>query len=289
VLAVAVVLMTVRMDDAWGSGAHLVVTGLGCALVLSMALLAPLEGDAPRAYHSVLLVAGLTLLGVALLRLAQALGADPSPGSGALTWTAVVLALTAAWIARTRNSAICTLIAAAAGGGATLAFVDWTFDPDGVSTFRWILFALMAVYVFASLRERDRRRRHAVQLINAAGLAALVLAGTFGVFGLARQVDAAAGWEIVLLGAGFGLAAYAGVDREPGPGYLGFLVLVAFVVVAGPPGRDDASILGWPLVLLVLGGALVVLGLRPRRELPPEPGPASPPPVTPMPPAGDRP
>lgn len=289
VLTVAIELMTLRMDRSWGAGAHLVVTGLACALVLSMALLAPLEDESPRAYHSVLLVAGLALLAVALLRLSQALGADRSPGTGALTWTALVLALTSAWAGRTRNSAICTLIAAAAAGGTALAFVDWTFDPRGVSTFRWILLLLMAVYVFASLRERERRPRHAVALVNAAGLATLVLAATFGFLGLAGHVDAGIGWEALLLGAGCGLVAYAGVDHERGPGYLGFFVLVAFVLVVGPPGSHPASILGWPLVLLLLGGATVVIGLRPRRPLPPEPGPDSTSPVTSLqPPDGER-
>ena len=87
----------------------------------------------------------------------------------------------------------------------------------------------------------------------------------------------------MLLGAGCGLIAYAGVDREPGPGYLGFVVLASFVLIAGPDARDGASILGWPLVLLLLGGALLVIGLRPRRELPPEPGPEETPDVTRLP------
>jgi hypothetical protein len=279
VLTVAVLLTTLRMDRAWGAGAHLALTGLACALVLAMALLAPLEGETPRPYHSVLLIAGLALLAVALLRLAGALGADDSPGSGALTWTALVLAGTAAWIARTRNSAICTLIAAAAAGGAALAFVDWAFDPRGSRAFRWVLLVLMGVYVFASLQEREGRRRHAVQLINAAGLAALAIGATYAFFGLLGAASAGAGWELVLFAAGCGLAAYAGVDREPGPGYLGFLVLLSFVLISAPD-LTDPSLLGWPLVLLALGGALLVIGLRPRRELPPEPGPDEPPPVT---------
>ena len=77
VIAAGAVVLTVGggADDAahgrtpGAPGAHLVVTGLACALVLAMALLAPLEGESPRAYHSVLLIAGLTLLAAALVRL----------------------------------------------------------------------------------------------------------------------------------------------------------------------------------------------------------------------------
>ena len=40
---------------------------------------------------------------------------------------------------------------------------------------------------------------------------------------------------------------------------------------AGMPGRDGASLIGWPIVLLAIAVALLVIGLRPRAELPPEP------------------
>ena len=90
------------------------------------------------------------------------------------------------------------------------------------------------------------------------------------------------GWELILLATGLALVAYAGVDREPGPGYLGFVVLVLFVVLAGQPSRGGASLIGWPILLLLIGGAGVAAGLRPRRDLPPEPGPPTPPPPRPM-------
>ena len=50
-----------------------------------------------------------------------------------------------------------------------------------------------------------------------------------------------------MLLAGLALVAYAGGDREPGPGYLGVLVLVGFVIVAAL--GEDASV-GWPLLLV---------------------------------------
>jgi hypothetical protein len=98
---------------------------------------------------------------------------------------------------------------------------------------------------------------------------------------------AGTGWELVLLAVGLALVAYAGVDREPGPGYLGFVVLVLFVAIAGPRSVSGASLIGWPILLLLLGGAGVAAGLRPRRDLPPEPGPPEPPPPRPL--TGDEP
>jgi hypothetical protein len=88
----------------------------------------------------------------------------------------------------------------------------------------------------------------------------------------------------VLVAVGLGLIAYAAVDRESGPGYLGFVVLLLFVLSAGHAAKSGASLIGWPILLLLIGGAGLAAGLRPRRDLPPEPGPErSPEPPAPLP------
>src|SRR5206468_758835 len=79
------------------------------------------------------------------------------------------------------------------------------------------------------------------------------------------------GWDLVALGGGFGLLAYAAVDREPGPALIGFLTLLIFTATVGPKFANDHSVVGWPLFLLILGGVGVLAGLRPMRPLPPEP------------------
>jgi hypothetical protein len=77
-------------------------------------------------------------------------------------------------------------------------------------------------------------------------------------------------WELVLLGAGFGLVAFGALDRSPGPAYLGVVNLILFIVAAG---NSHESLIGWPLFLLAGGGVMLAAGLRPRRPLPPEPDP----------------
>ena len=72
-----------------------------------------------------------------------------------------------------------------------------------------------------------------------------------------------------MVAGGFGLVAYSAIDREPGPGYIGVLVLAVAVLIVGFTG--DHNLLFWPLFLLLVGIAGVALGLRPRRRLPPEP------------------
>ena len=289
-LTVAVVMLNFRMEERWGDGIHLVITGLACALILGMGLLAEREGEFPRAYQTVLLLAGLTLLVGTLVRLAQVLGADaPFESSSTMTWMAAAFASVAAVPAWERiNSPICGLVEVVAGGLTVLAFVDWVFDPEGEATFRWILLLLIVVYTVAHLRWREERPRHAVHMVNAAGLAGLGIAFTYagallGDFGVGD--DPGTWWELVMLAVGSGLLAYAAVDGEPGPGYLGFALLLAFVVLGAVPGEDGASIVGWPLLLLLAGGAAVAAGLRPIRPLPPPPdadAPAAP--TEPLPP-----
>jgi len=283
-LTLAVVLLNVRMDGTWGDGIHLVVTALACALVLGMGLLAEREEERPRAYQTVLLLAGLTLLAIALLRLAQVLGVDePLSSSGTLTWMTLIFAAVAAVPAwGPIGSPICALLELLAGGLFLLAFVDWVFSPEGPTTARWILLAIVVAYAAGHVYWRDRRRRHAVHFVNAAGVAAVALGLTFladlfgaavaGAFGGETVAgDPGTWWELVLLAAGLGLAAYAAVDREPGPGHLAFVVLALFVALGGLPGAGGASIVGWPLLLLLLGAAALAAGLRPLAPLPPSP------------------
>ena len=278
VLAVAVGMVNVRMDGLWGHGVFLVLDLLAFALVFAMGMLAELEDGRPRPYQSALLVAGLWLLALTLFRLAQVFGVDhPLSASGAVFWMGVILAGVAAWPAWARNSAICALIEVIAGGVALLAFVDLVFDPSSPTTFRWILLLLLAVYVLASLWRRDRERRHAVMMVNAAGLAIVALELSFlgnvipSVFAPATTVGFGVGfgWALIMLAGGFGLVAYSAIDREPGPGYIGVLVLAIAVLIIGFTGNHD--LLFWPLFLLLVGIAGVALGLRPRRRLPPEP------------------
>jgi hypothetical protein len=297
-LAIAALAIDLRMTQ-WSVGARFVVVGLIATLLLVMGWLAELEGEAPRAYHSVLLVAGLLPGAIALVLLAELFGAAHPPGPGGYVWTLSVVVILAASAARHANSAICTLIAALVGAGVVFEFVAWVFQPQGLSTYRALILAIALSYTAAALGLRERHRRHSVQFVNAAGLVtaalaltyakAVVVEGAIGWAGLGGLTPSAAiapfGWKLYLLAAGLGLVAYACVDREPGPAYIGAIVLIAFGVLVGLPTSSRGSLVGWPLLLLVIGGAAVAIGLRPREPLPPEPSSAAgTPPTEPPPP-----
>lgn len=272
VLTTGVALEQVRVDP--GGGAQLLVAAVLAAVLLWLALGTRPAGGPPEAHESVLLVCGLLALAVGLLRLADVLGADFSGDtapSGAFTWTFAVEALFAGWAAARRSSAVAALLAAVAGAGALLAGWDWVFDPEGVTPYRWLLLLVAVTCAMASLPLRAASPRHAVQMVNAAGLAVLaipflqVVEGGF-FFGFDRLPTF---WELVLVASGFGLIAYAAADGAPGPAAIGVAALALFI--AFQTIAADETLHWWPLVLLVGGGALMALGLRPRAPLPPEP------------------
>src|SRR4051812_4815157 len=119
VLTTLVWVVATRFDAAWGDGAHLTYGLVAWAFVTTLAVLAPMEGDAPRAYQSVLYVAAVALLPVVLDALANLLGAHRATGSaGAITWVLRALAGFALGVAARPHNAPCPPIRAPARGGA---------------------------------------------------------------------------------------------------------------------------------------------------------------------------
>jgi hypothetical protein len=296
VLVTFIYVLETRFEQAWGPGIRLVIDAAATFFAGALAVQSPLEGERPRAYQSVLYVATFFLVLATLKNLADVLGANnPISASGTIVWVGLLLLVLCVWFSARRNSAIMTLLGAASFASVVEAFVDWVFSPNGASTFRWILLLLIGAFALASLNQRGARPRHGVQFVNAAGLAAVVLGLTFAldlIFsgfasalggGGAASHGAGTGWELVLLACGFGLVAYAAVDREAGPAYIGVIVLALFVGIAGPRSASGASLIGWPIVLLLMAGAMLVVGLRPSRPLPPPPDAGAPPPPPPTP------
>ena len=177
-----------------------------------------------------------------------------------------------------RRSAICALIEFVAGGIALLAFVQWVFDPTGPNTSRWLLLVLILVYAAVHVRLRESWPRHAVQAVNAAGLAAIVLAISYLGGGLPFRSGSLAGARPGRGGSSFSSPSVSPWSptppstASPVPDTSAFVVLVLFVALAGQPSATGASLIGWPILLLIVGGAGVAAGLRPRRDLPPGAG-----------------
>lgn len=294
VLATLILMLDVRFAGVWSDGARLLVTAPALALVAAMAVLSPTVGDRPRSFQTVLHVTTCLLALLALTQVARLAGARSATSPGALAWIALAVGLLALAFALGRRSSYCTLVAALAFAVCLAAGVTWIFTPQGVGTLRWTLLVVVLADLLGAVLLRDRQRRDAVMIADAAGIAVLALALTFagGIVRIGGITVAGApgwGWMFVVFAAGCGLVAYAGADREAGPGYLGVACLIAFAVLAGG-GADPASVIGWPLALALIAGAFLIVGLRPSRPLPPEPpgaGSADDEPV-PLHPAGGR-
>ena len=272
-LATGLALEELRLSDRLSDPVHMVVLLATGGLIFWLGVQAPNEDGVPPAYQSILLVTGLFGLFAGLLTLAEVLGADfDGTPIGAFMWVSLVTAGLALWPAFARNSAISLLLAALLGGVALLTAWSWLFDATSAAPYRWLLAAYAAALVLASLALREPARRHAEVLIDAAGLAVaaipLVLNPGEVLFGGASIPGV---WEVVLLGAGFGLVAFGALDRSPGPAYLGVVNLVLFIGVVSK--SDTATLYWWPLVLIAGGSTMLIAGLRPRRPLPPEPRP----------------
>ncbi|MBA2350015.1 MAG: hypothetical protein H0V81_17200 [Solirubrobacterales bacterium] len=311
VLGVLVLLLQVRMG--WPPGGQLALAAGATAGVGFLLAGCPRE---PRPYVSAIVVMTLVLLAVTLGRLGEVLGGEGLiGGTGGAAWKLAVLGAVGAILARVFDAAAATLVAAVSLAFVPLAFFAWASDPSpGVE--RLLLLAMALVLALAAVSRRDRRPTHAAQLANAAGLA-LVAIATVPLVGATASVvllDAACGlggtdaralaptggasvaerstscflegsvgwgWELPLLVGGFGLLAYGAVDRQRGPVLVGLLVLVGFVASASGFGRE--GLLGWPIVLAVAAGFMLIVGLRPTTPAPPEPlGPDEPGPPLPL-------
>jgi hypothetical protein len=305
VLTLFTVLVNARFAGDWSLGVRFVFTLVLAAPVVAMAAQADAGDEVPRPYESILYVASFVLLVFTLGLLADVLGADG--GSGSITWVGTLLVLYCLRFARRRNSAIMSLFAALTGVIVVIALIDWVLDVNSFTDVEWILLGCALVLTLGAVSQRDARRRHAVSLVDAAGITVFALGlvviaeqlvskilGLFGAVGSLQAADPTrlgtgfaftggpAGWELVLLAFAFGLIAYGCVDRERVPSFLGVLVLTLFVFEAFQPGKNGPSLIGWPIVLALLAAVLLTIGLRPRQDLPPEP-PV--PPTTPPPPA----
>ena len=278
VLATGLILFELRLLNELSDVVHFLVLGVPAGVILALGLQAPNEDGSPPAYQSVLLITGLLLLEPALLRLADVLGAenpDDFP-AGELTWTLAVVAGVALYASIRRNSAICLLLAAIAGVGSLLAGWEWVFAPGTFTASRWLLAAGAAALVMGGLALRDSAPRKSEILIDAAGLAILFIAAQALFLALFDEGEVFASsqplpdfWELVVFGAGVGLLAYGALDRSPGPAWLGFANLLAFIGVVGL--NADETLYFWPLALLLVGAVMMGAGLRPREPLPPEP------------------
>jgi hypothetical protein len=272
-----IVVVEIRMDEPWSSGVLFLVAAVAAAALLVLGLAAAGDDEGSRPEATILVVGGLTLAAVAIGRFGDIVGGDDFLDSGGTLTLLLALftALAVVYAQRTRLS-ICVLLAALAGVGLVLEFVNWVFGAEDFDTYR-VLLAIIFVALFAAGALLPGRT--GVMLVAAAGITVIASYYTFGIgllFGVGESLGW--GWELITLLQGAALAAYAATQLERGPGYLAFFVLLLFAstaaVVATGEGsfifegdeaavaEPDVTLVGWPLVLLIATAVAAAAGLR---------------------------
>jgi hypothetical protein len=281
VFALGAVVLYIRKSGAirsdWADFPLLLVAATPCVLLFWLGVRGRSAGEVER-WRSTLLVLGVLLAPLALEQLRETIGLSEQSSF----WHFVVAAATAAlaaYAAFVVGAAYQAFLAGIAGIFAWLYLWDWIASP-GNNGFRWLLVVLGIAYVGAALALRSGNQPQGDELVTAAAIVG-VLVGVIGVSQAITQafVGSVVGglpgahgqgffWDLLLLLVSLAAVGYAAMARVRGPAYVGFIGLLVFAALMGVEinelvkgERPDGSFIGWPLVLLLFGGAALGLGI----------------------------
>ena len=280
-------------QDQWAAFPKLLLLAIPCALLYGLGTGAIRLGrgeDTPAdveralpAWRAAALTFGLIFVPFTLLQLAETLGGDPDK-AGHNAWVFLATALAGAYASLVHGLRWGALFGGVALIVSWLSFWEAITDPSGTAI-RWFFLIIGGVLLAAALALRASRRREADELVTAAGLAGLaagitgllVVIAQFAVSSVASALGGDADlsgtqqrqeWDVFLLVLALALIWYGLRAAWRGPAYVGAIALFAFIVSVGSevtalfsgdgPGGD---LVGWPLLLLVLGGAALFAGL----------------------------
>lgn len=275
----------VQGSGDWADFPLLLVLVVPVVLLYGLGLLAGRGGtqtqththNHPQPWQAVLLLAAVLLFPVALFQLVETLGLDTDNTLHQI-WIWGSMAALAGYTAFVLGATYQALVASLALALAWLSLWDKILDDPSISTFRVLLIVAGVALIAGSVALRRQGRRQAPELITAAGILG-VLAGLLGAFeaiggltgGLLGGTGDAEGqsafWDIVLLAVSLALVGYGARVGARGPAYVGAIGLLAFALLVGLElgglleGDADGKLVGWPLLLLLGGGAALAAGL----------------------------
>jgi hypothetical protein len=300
--------------DPWGDFALLLVLLVPFLVLYGLGMAARAGGPEAEPWQAVYLVFAVILAPFVLLQFLEWVGGDTDSNLN-LAW---ILAVTAALGAAAAVLAGATV---AGGFGALAGILAWLFfwnevleDPS-TDSFRWLLIIIAAIYLAAVFLLRAWPRAPKLSgLVTAAGLAAITaalignvepLGGLIaeGLGGLVEpdepEAEPGLGWDLFLLIVSGALIAFSARSGRRGPGLVGGFGLLAFIIVVGSDldalvdGDAEGALVGWPLVLLLVGAAGLAVSFGtlggmlwggPGDGAPGGPGAAAGPPAAPEPP-----
>ena len=310
------------LGDAWGDWGLLIVLLIAFAFLYGVGLLGRLNTDGLRAWESVYLVFGVLVAPFVLLQFIEAINGTPGASLNVFWVFGVTagLAVARTYLAGLRYGLLLASLA---------VIVSWStlwnkIVSDGIGAhlgiyrgLLLILAGLLLAVAFAVWRmDRQEGPARANDVVTGAALSALI-AGSLsvsGVFGRSNPLlavpsaESSLFWEIVLLAISLLAVGYGSRFAARGPAYVGGIGLIIFLLIAGADLNEatpQGKIVGWPLVLVVVGALAFAASLIPgvkigplgverlgwgggRGSPPPPPPPAGSPPP-PSPPAGSPP
>jgi hypothetical protein len=302
------------LGEPWGDFALLVVLLVPCAFLYAIGLLGRFSTGALAPWASVYLVFALVFVPLVLFQFVELVDGDTGAPLNVF-WIFLVTAAAAGAAALLAGVRYQLLL------GSIALIVSWSalWDEiiglgDSLGTYRGLLIILSALLLGGAvglyLLDREGGLGRPSELVTGAGISAVTGAGGISflvVFSEATLTGLPVArpstlWNLVLLVVALLLILGGTRFGFRGPAYVGAIGLFIFVFVVGLDFRSDDpdnSLVGWPLVLLILGAIAFAVSMIPglkidvplgRRGGPPSPGPPSPPPPSPgRPPPGPPP
>jgi hypothetical protein len=276
------------LDDPWGNFGLFLALAIPCVFLYGNGLLAHMAAGRARPWEAVYFVFGILLLPLALGQFVELIGGNRGAPLN-VAWIFLLTAAAAAWTAFFARVRFALLLASLAVIVSWLALWDELLT-DGIfgelDTLRALLIVvavLLLAFAFA-LRFTDfaeEALERGNEIVTAAGLT-LVAAGALSLaivvplisaqFG--AEVDPAAEpsvfWDSFLLVVSLALIGWGTRFGVRGPAYVGAIGLVLFAYIVGfdlDQESREGKILGWPLLLIVLGAASFVASLMPGLKL----------------------
>jgi hypothetical protein len=269
---------TSGLGSAWGDWGLLVTLVIAFAFLYGVGMLGALSTGRLRPWESVYLVFGILVAPWVLLQFVEAVGGSPGASLN-IVWVFAVtagLAAAAALVAGLRYGLLLASLS---------VIVSWSalWDKilsDGIGqhfgTYRGLLIILAGLLLAAAFvawrLDEDEGRGRANEIVTGAAASA-VIAGSLSVpkvFALDNPLVSVSGpesslfWEIVLLVVALLAVGYGSRYAARGTAYVGGIGLAVFVLLAGSDVNDatpKGDLVGWPLILVILGALAFVASL----------------------------
>jgi hypothetical protein len=247
-----------------------------CVLLLSAGLLSP-RGAEASPWQTVHVVLGLLLLPAALASLVNWIGSPGDAGNSInVAWIFALTAGKALYAGVFGRVRYALFIASLALIVAWLALWDAIISGglgDHVTALRWLLIlaaiGLAGLALFAPGRSAELVTGATLAALGAGAISGLAIYGQ-NPFVTVPHADASFFWSLELLVVSVGAILYGAGGRVRGPVYAGGLGLFLFGLIAGldlaHPDSPDGTLLGWPLVLLVVGLGAYAASFAPSRS-----------------------